>query len=60
MAELDTLQYLPDDLLCAGLICSTWILLQVIQCCVVYILKHQVEPLLATKHLNQVHQVLMT
>lgn len=59
VAELDSLEHLPHDLLDGVLLRPAGTALQVVQRSVVHKLKHQVEPPLAPKHLYQVDQVLV-
>ena len=59
MAELCPLEHLPEDLAAGVLVQAVGTLLQLVQHCVVHKLKHQVQPLLASKHFNKVHQMVM-
>lgn len=59
MAELCPLQDLPQDSAHCVFVQTIGTLLQLVQNCVVYKLKDQVQPLLPPEHLNQIHQVVV-
>ena len=60
MAELDSSQHLEHDPLDEPLLRPRGVALKVIKSCVIHKLKHKVQPLLSTKHLNQVDQILVS
>lgn len=59
VAKLNSLEYLPHDLLDSVFFCAIGTAFKVIERSVVHKLKHKVEAPLAPKHLNQVHQIFM-
>ena len=60
MTEVDSFQHLPQDTTNVLFIKTGRTLIKIIEYCVVDELEYQVQVFLATKHFDQIHQILVT